>query len=95
MVLYFRHLLSTANLKQEHSTRIVEDNMGTGKLSRSVNVNDRTKHIDIKFHDVRSLVKDNVVNVQNVSTKLQTADVLTQRWDAVKVLRSRMMLMGN
>ena len=94
MILHLRHLLKTVSLEQEEATVIFEDNTGALKLCRNDKVTSRTKHVDIKFHHVRSLVKENVVNPTYISTDLQKADIFTKRLGAVKFLRNRLMLMG-
>ena len=94
MILHLRHLLKTVSLEQEEATVIFEDNTGALKLCRNDKVTSRTKHVDIKFHHVRSLVKENVVNPTYISTDLQKADIFTKRFGAVKFLRNRLMLMG-
>ena len=63
MVLHFQNLLESMNEKQKHATVMLEDNSGAVSISRSAKITPRTKHIDIKFHHVRSLVADGVVDV--------------------------------
>lgn len=59
MVIHYHHLLNTIHQTQEEATRMLEDN-NTGAISTSVNnkVTLGTKHIDIKYHHVRSLIED-------------------------------------
>ena len=63
MVLHFQNLLESMNEKQKQATVMLEDNSGAVSISRSAKITPRTKHIDIKFHHVRSLVADGVVDV--------------------------------
>ena len=58
-------------------------NSGAASLSRSVEITPRTKDIDVKFHHVRSLVADAVVDVTYLKTERQRADFLTKRLAAV------------
>ena len=64
MVVYLRHLLKTISSEQIAATVVFEDNLGAVSTSRSNKITPRTKHIDIKFHHVRSLVADTVVDVK-------------------------------
>ena len=81
MVLHFRNLLESMNEKQEQATVMFEDNAGAVSLSKSAKITPRTKRIDVKFHHVKSLVADGVVDVTNIKTELQGADILTKAWE--------------
>ena len=94
MVLHFRNLLGSTNEKQEQATVMFEDNSGAVSLSRSAKITPRTKHIDVNFHHVRSLVADGVVDVTYVKTELQRADILNKSLGAVKFLQNRLLLLG-
>ena len=69
-------------------------NSGAVSPSRSAKKTPRTKHINVIFHHVRSLVADGVVNVTYLKTELQRADILTKSLGAVKFLRNRLRLLG-
>ena len=69
-------------------------NSGVVSLSRSAKMTPRTTHIDVKFHHVRSLVEDGVVDVTYIKTELQRADILTKSLGAVKFFKYRLMLLG-
>ena len=76
------------------ATNIFEDNQGAVSLSKGSKITSRTKHIDIKFHHVRSLVVKGVVDVKYIETDLQRADILTKKLGAVKFLKNRLLLLG-
>ena len=69
-------------------------NSGPVSLSRSAKITPRTKHIDVKFHHVGSLVADGVVDVTFLKTELQSADILAKSLGAVKFLKNRLLLLG-
>ena len=77
MVLHFRNLLESMDEKQAQATVMFKDNSGAVSLNKSAKITPRTKHIDVKFHHVRSLVADGVVDVTYIETELQRADILT------------------
>ena len=71
-----------------------EDSSGAVLLSRGAKITPRTKHIDVNFHHVRSLVAEGVVDVTYIKTELQRADILTKGLGAVKFLKNRLLLLG-
>ena len=94
MVLHFRNLLESMNETQEQATVMFEDNSGAVSLSRSAKIAPRTKNIDVKFHHVRSLVADGVVDVTYIKTELERVDILTKSSADVKFLNNRLRLLG-
>ena len=68
--------------------------MGAESTTRSNKITPRTKHINIKFHHVRSLVADKVVDVKYIKTDFQNADILTKSLGALKFILNRLMLLG-
>ncbi|CAB1121517.1 unnamed protein product [Ectocarpus sp. CCAP 1310/34] len=61
LIIPFRHLLKTVNRAQKEATVLYEDNSGAILTSLSSTITPRTKHIDIKYHHIRSLIQDGVV----------------------------------
>ena len=47
-------------------------------ISRNDGNHQRTKHIDIRHHFVRELVKDGTIKITWVQTQNQVADILTK-----------------
>ena len=95
MVLHFRNLLESTNEKQEQATVMFEDNSGAVSLSRSAKITPRTKHIDVNFHHVRSLVADGVVDVTYIKTELRRADILTKNLGLISKRVGGRMEMGD
>ena len=50
--------------------------------------------MDVKFHHVRSLVADNVVDVKYIKTGFHKADDLTKRLGALNFTLNRLILLG-
>lgn len=63
---------------QEGSTVINCDNNSAIKLSRNLVLHCRSKHIDVRFHFLRDLTKDGVVNLVYCGTQDQIVDVMTK-----------------
>ena len=68
------------NLGQEQgrSTTIYCDNSSTIKLSRNPVLHGRSKHIDVRFHFLRELTKDGIIELIHCSTKEQLSDIMTK-----------------
>ena len=54
------------------------DNVGAGYMSQNAINNQRTKHIDIRYHFIRHLLKIGVLELFYVDTKLNVSDVMTK-----------------
>jgi len=54
------------------------DNAAAEKLITNPIFHRRTKHIDVKFHYTRELVKDGILEVRHVSSNRQFADIFTK-----------------
>ncbi|CAI0627471.1 unnamed protein product [Linum tenue] len=63
-------------------TRILCDNSSTIKLSKNPVLHGRSKHIDVRFHFLRDLVKEEVIKLEHCGTTDQVADIMTK---AVKI----------
>ncbi|GJS93534.1 retrovirus-related pol polyprotein from transposon RE1 [Tanacetum coccineum] len=63
---------------QNSSTTIFCDNSSTVELSRNPVLHGRSKHIDVRFHFLRELTRDNVVRLVHCPTQDQVADIMTK-----------------
>jgi hypothetical protein len=54
------------------------DNISAIKLSKNPIMHSRSKHIDVRFHFLQNLIKDEVVELVQCSTQEQMADILTK-----------------
>jgi len=57
---------------------IYNDNRGAGLLAHNPIYHSRSKHIDIKHHFVRDILKKHPVNLIHLSSEEMIADVLTK-----------------
>ena len=55
-----------------------EDNEGAIRLANNPLSSGRSRHIDVRHHFLRDLVREKVIKIEHVETKLQHADVLTK-----------------
>jgi hypothetical protein len=54
------------------------DNNPTIKLSRNPIMYGRSKHIDVRFHFLRDLTRDKVIELVHCDSQDQVADLLTK-----------------
>lgn len=68
------------------------DNKSCIAIARNPVLHGRTKHIDVKFHFVRGLVADGVIQLEHCNTEDQLADVLTKPLTIQKHVKMRSLL---
>ena len=78
--LYFNNLVTKINLPTSF-INLCGDNMSALTLSAHKAVHQKIKHIDVKYHFLRSLVFDKAVKSNYVNTKFNIADILTNILD--------------
>ena len=71
-----------------------EDNKGALELAMVPNIQQRTRHINIKYHHFCAAVRTGIIVVCLVDTKEQIADIFTKPLDKKKKLYLRRKLMG-
>lgn len=76
--IWMRRILSDIGYTQEGSTTIMCDSSSAIKLSKNPVMHGRSKHIDVRFHFLRDLTKEGVVELVHCGTHDQIADVLTK-----------------
>lgn len=100
-LLWFRRLLYVLTMESIPVTPIrmlpstvFNDNNGAIFLSKEAAVNSRSKHIDVRHHFLRDLVKDGVISPAMIDTTAMPADYLTKAANSV-ILRRCRFLVGN
>ncbi|CAK9820234.1 Copia protein [Anthophora plagiata] len=76
--LWIRRLLEDFTGKVQEKTPIYEDNQSCLKLICNNRFNHRTKHIDTKYHFVKELQVQGIMDYQYCPTEQMTADMLTK-----------------
>jgi hypothetical protein len=77
-VLFLRQLLTSFNMTPSGSTRMLEDNSGRMALATNPMTTGKTKHIDIRYHFIRDLVKNGEVVIEYCPTGDMVAGALTK-----------------
>ena len=67
-------------LRRENSCPIIinEDNQSSIKLASNPIYNERSKHIDVRYHYIREMIEKKEIKLKYIPTNLQTADILTK-----------------
>jgi len=75
---YFRQLLSELGYNQPHPTLLHEDNTACIAQSKNPVNHQRTRHVNLRYHYLRELVRSQYVRLQHIRTTQQRADALTK-----------------
>lgn len=82
---FTKNLLSEILCKHNIDVIVYNDNQSAQKLLKLKEYcHKRTKHIDLRYHYVKELVKDNVISVEYMPTEKMIADVLTKPLSSIK-----------
>ena len=75
---YFRNLMDELGYTQYHPTTLFEDNTACIAQSKNPVDHGRTRHVGLRYHYLRELVKRKEVQLRYIPTELQLADLLTK-----------------
>ena len=94
--LRFNELLKELGYPQE-TVVIYEDNEACINLSKNPQEYKRTRHIQVKYHFIRSLVQQNKIKLEYCNTKKQLADIFTKGTNGprLKLICSQLGLIDN
>lgn len=76
--IWLRKILEELQFKQQEATLIYCDSSSTIKLSRNPVLHGRSKHIDVKYHFLRDLTKEKVIDLVYCKSEDQVADIFTK-----------------
>ena len=93
VVLWLRQFLSELGFPTPGPTIMYEDNKSDIHIVQNGNDKGRTKHMDVRYHLIRELVKDNIIQVHCKPTEDMIADILTKPVDSIifPILRSQLL----
>ncbi|XP_040989961.1 secreted RxLR effector protein 161-like [Juglans microcarpa x Juglans regia] len=75
---WMRRVLEKLGHSQGKCTTVLCDNSSTIKLFKNPVMHGRSKHTDVRFHFLRDLTKDAVVELKHCVTQEQVADIMTK-----------------
>jgi len=73
---------------------VYEDNQGAIALAKNPVYRQRCKHVDVKFHFVRSVIKEGRINLEYCPTDDMVADVLTKPATKFKLMKFNSFMFG-
>ncbi|KAH9103202.1 hypothetical protein LEN26_004754 [Aphanomyces euteiches] len=76
--LWHKSLLEELQLVIKLPINVYEDNQSTIKMAENPTLQQRTKHIDVRHHFIRDLVKQRIIKINYCQTNSMLADILTK-----------------
>lgn len=76
------------------NTVVYEDNQGTIALVKNPVYRQRCKHVDIKYHFIRSTIKEGKMTLVYCPTDEMVADAMTKPVSKVKLMRFSGVMFG-
>ena len=77
-MMFLTQLLTELGLTEHCGQVLFEDNQGCIALSSNSVTNERSKHIDVRYHFCRERVQSGELQVKHCPTEYMVADVLTK-----------------
>lgn len=85
--IYLRNILCELQCRNDSPVLLYNDNQSAQKLTENALFHKRTKHIDVKYHFVRSVVNKGLIEVKYLKTTDMPADILTKSLSSCKHYR--------
>jgi len=85
--MWLRYLYGELGFIQQEPILLLGDNDGSIAMAKNPQFHKRTKHVDIRWHWVRELVNNGLINVADCRDPQQTADILTKQVPRVKFIK--------
>ena len=79
---------------KEGKSLIMIDNQGAMNLAKNPVQHQRSKHIDIKYHFIRSEIQEGRISLEYIPTQENVADVFTEPVSRVKLESFRGIMSG-
>lgn len=76
--MYLSSFMREIGLRELENLTISNDNQGAKLLTENPVFHQRTKHIDIRHHFIRDVLKENYVKLHYLNTNEMPADILTK-----------------
>lgn len=77
-VVWLRRLLAGIGHQCEQATVLFVDNQSTIRLAKNREFHKRTKHIDVRCHQLREISEAGILRVVYTASETQRADILTK-----------------
>ena len=77
--MWLRHLYGELGFIQKELILLLGDNDGSISMAKNPQFHKRTKHVELRWHWVRDLTNDGLINIVDCRDPQQTADILTKQ----------------
>lgn len=91
-VVWMMKIIKELGLSEEDNTEIYCDNSSAIRLSQNPILHGKSKHIEVRFHYLRELVRTGSIKLRHCGTINQIADIFTKPLSKENFLRLRGML---
>lgn len=83
-VFWLKQLAEEIDNELGKTAKVFCDNQGALKLAETEAFRPRTKHIDIRYHHIRELIEQKVIEIHYLPTEVMIADSLTKEVNSEK-----------
>ena len=86
-IVYYRMILAFLGFEQLQPTKVYVDNKSAMDICKTIKLNHRVRHVNVKVHYIRELINQRVIELIFIPTEFNVADVLTKA--LIRVLHDR------
>ena len=90
--LWIKRVLKELGHSNNECTEVKCDNSSTIKLSKNPVMHGRSKHIDVRYHFLRNLTKEGLIDLVHCGSQDQVADLMTKPLKLNAFLKLRTLL---
>lgn len=78
LLIFVQNLLKSIKCNVDQPSVVYGDNKGALELTHTTKFQQRSKHIDVRYHAIRYYIEEGRIKIQYVNTEMMIADVLTK-----------------
>ena len=86
LIMWLRQLLCELGVIMTQPTILYEENKSAIHIALNGNDKGRTKHMDVRYHYIRELVKEGAITVEYMPTLSMTADIFFNKTPGSKTI---------
>ena len=75
---FWYQMLRSMEIKVPLPIKVQVDNVGAIRLANNSSVSERTKHVDLREHFVRDMIKDQVIDINVLKSAENDSDIMTK-----------------
>jgi hypothetical protein len=88
-IVWLRRILQDLGISQAEATSLFIDNQSAIKLAKNPVFHSKTKHVDTKYHHIRSLIAKDVIKPIYCPPEDQISDIFTKPLGRIKFTKFR------